>query len=152
MKLNSLLIDGTKSCYVWLHPGCLFLSQMSSQILNVVFKVFHRSNNLPLSGKKMSEFYLVGEKFRHLEAFSSLLPDQNFKFVIFPRPNLQFSHFHPTKLLLKWIGLLHSLEKRSCNPTFKALISVIWVQKCGLNFLLEYSFWVKVSARDKRIV
>ena len=44
-----------------------------------------------LSGEKMSGlyfigFFFVGGKFRHLEAFSSLSPDQNFKFVTFP-PN-----------------------------------------------------------------
>ena len=47
-----------------------------------------------LIGEKMSEFYLVGVLIRHLQAFSSLFPDQNFKIVTFPRPNLQFSHFH----------------------------------------------------------
>ena len=44
-----------------------------------------------LSGKKMSGFLFVGGKFRHLEAFSSLSPDQNLKFVTFPRPNLSLS-------------------------------------------------------------
>ena len=52
--------------------------------------MFLQHHWLPYRGK-MSEFHLVGvsirpgENSRHLETFSSLLPDQNFKFVsLFP--------------------------------------------------------------------
>ena len=82
-----------------------------------------------LSGKKcrgfnQSGFLFVGRKFRHIEAFSSLSPDQKLKFVTFPRPNLQFSHFHPTKMSINELVSFISLKK-FCNSTVKALIFVI---------------------------
>ena len=45
-----------------------------------------------LIGEKMSEFYLVGVLIR-----MGKISSPTGIFVSFPRPNLQFNHFHPTK-------------------------------------------------------
>ena len=53
-----------------INPKYLIKQNFSKQIeLQIDFPCAYKR-------EKMSEFYLVGERFRHLQAFSSLFPDQ----------------------------------------------------------------------------
>ena len=74
-------------------------------------------------------FFFVWGKFHHLEAFSSLFPNQNFTFVTFPQPNV-----------------LNVPEKYS---GFKKELSRFLVIEFSLSSLLASSVFSQATVREK---